>query len=94
MSRTNPKDSTHHSILGTAAHKPRDFAQKIGFSEEAAWGVVKTISKLLLDLPEGQYVLLRPGNRPAITFYALPEGGLEDEEQVDVAEIVDGEESS
>ena len=72
VSRTNPKSAESHVILGTGVYKPREFAPLINLNIGNAWGILKAIVDLCLQLEEGKYLLLKDPNKPVVRFYSVP----------------------
>ncbi|KAI0092405.1 translation initiation factor eIF-3 subunit D [Irpex rosettiformis] len=92
ISRANPRDNTRHVILSTTSVRPTDFATQLNVSLANGWGIVRTVTDLLMKHPEGKYVLVKDPNRPVIRLYSVPlttftaeeedeEAGIEIEEQ-------------
>jgi len=89
VSRVHPRDSFNHVILGTQTYKPKEFATQINLNVNNAWGILKAIVDLCLQLDEGRYLLLKDPNKPVIRLYSLPidafeEGGDEGDADDDV----------
>ncbi|KIP04896.1 hypothetical protein PHLGIDRAFT_108961 [Phlebiopsis gigantea 11061_1 CR5-6] len=91
ISRANPRDNTRHVILSTTSVRPTDFANQLNISLPNGWGIVRTVTDILMKQPEGKYVLVKDPNRPVIRLYAVPltaftaedeedEGGLDGDE--------------
>merc|ERR1711998_752493 len=80
VSRKNVRDSFTHVILGTQSYKPREFATHINLNTSNAWGILKAIVDLCLQLEEGKYLLLKDPNKPVIRFYSIPQDAFEEEE--------------
>ncbi|KAI0921169.1 hypothetical protein AcW1_004765 [Taiwanofungus camphoratus] len=66
-SRVNPRDNTRHVILGTISTRPMDFAAQLNVSLANGWGIVRTVTDLLLKQPEGKYVLIKDPNKVCTT---------------------------
>lgn len=81
VSRANPKDSTKHVILGTQQFKPSEFASQINLSMENCWGIFKCLVNLLLDRPNGKYLVLKDPNKPMIRLYQIPNNSFESDEE-------------
>lgn len=92
----DPKVNTRHVILGTQAYKPRDFAAQMNLSLQNGWGIVKAVADMCLQLPEGQYIMLKDPNRPILRIYAVSNEDLEqdEEDQEDEEDEEAGEESA
>lgn len=86
ISRANPRDAQRHVIVGIQSYKPLDFARQMNVSLNNGWGIVRTITDLVMKHPEGKYVLLKDPNAPIIRLYSVPEdafdAGEEEEELV------------
>lgn len=87
VSRANPKANDKHVILGVIGWKPRDFANQMNLSLSNGWGIVRTISDMVLKAGDGdaKYVLVKDPNKSILRLYDVPVGSL-DEEEDDVEE--------
>lgn len=64
VSRTNPKDRTRHTILGTNTFKPRDLTTQMNFNVGNGWGILKMFVDLCVNtLSDGKYVLVKDPNK-------------------------------
>ncbi|KAG2221654.1 hypothetical protein INT45_001179 [Circinella minor] len=77
VARQDPKNNNRHVVLGTQAYKPKDFAAQMNLSLTNGWGIVKAVADMCLQLPEGQYILLKDPNRPILRIYAVSNEDLE-----------------
>ena len=92
VSRVHARDSFNHVILGTQTYKPKEFATQINLNVSNAWGILKAIVDLCLQLEEGRYLLLKDPNKPVLRLYTLPAGAFEEEEEMEMlAEDEEGE---
>lgn len=87
MSRANPKTNDKHVILGVVGWKPKDFANQMNLQLSNGWGIVRTIADMVLQQPEGKYILVKDPNKNILRLYQVPAGSLDDEEE-EVAEPV------
>ncbi|KAJ1946293.1 hypothetical protein GGF37_001250 [Kickxella alabastrina] len=78
VARVSPRDRTKHGVLGVQTYRPEDFLGQLGLNEYNAWGIVKALVDLCLQLEEGKYVIMRDPNNPLIRIYAVPEGTFEE----------------
>lgn len=62
ISRANPRDAQRHVIVGIQSYKPLDFARQMNVSLNNGWGIVRTITDLVMKQPEGKYVLVKDPN--------------------------------
>uniref|UniRef100_A0A7S3AMK6 Eukaryotic translation initiation factor 3 subunit D n=1 Tax=Haptolina ericina TaxID=156174 RepID=A0A7S3AMK6_9EUKA len=92
VSRTNVRDCFHHVILGTQQYKPKEFAQHINLNMNNAWGMLKAIIDLCLQLEEGKFLLLKDPNKPVIRFYSIPQDAFEEDPNAMMAEDDEEEE--
>ncbi|KAJ2602523.1 hypothetical protein H4R99_002675 [Coemansia sp. RSA 1722] len=76
--RSNPRDSSRHTVLGFQSYRPLEFIANLGLSEYNAWGIVKALVDLCLDLEEGRYVIMRDPNNPLIRIYSVPAGTFDE----------------
>lgn len=70
-------------ILGVIGWKPRDFANQMNLSLSNGWGIVRTISDMVLKAGEGadaKYVLVKDPNKSILRLYDVPAGSLDEEE--------------
>lgn len=81
ISRVNPRDAQRHSIVGIQTVKPLDFARQMNVSLNNGWGIVRTITDMVLKQPEGMYVLVKDPNNPMIRLYSVPENAFDDVEE-------------
>merc|ERR1719231_522079 len=81
VSRTNPKLCENHVILGTGVYKPREFAPLINLNIGNAWGILKAIVDLCLQLDEGKYLLLKDPNKPVVRFYSVPTNAFDEPDE-------------
>ncbi|KUI68013.1 Eukaryotic translation initiation factor 3 subunit D [Cytospora mali] len=86
VSRVNPKVNDKHVILGVIGWKPRDFANQMNLSLSNGWGIVRTISDMVLKndgAEDAKYVLVKDPNKSILRLYEVPAGSLdEDEEEI------------
>ncbi|KAJ2788207.1 hypothetical protein GGI15_000012 [Coemansia interrupta] len=76
--RTYPRDNSRHSLLGFQTYRPAELLANMGLSEYNAWGIVKALVDLCLQLEEGRYVVMRDPNNPLIRIYAVPPNTFDD----------------
>lgn len=91
VSRVNPKVNDKHVILGVIGWKPRDFANQMNLSLSNGWGIVRTISDMVLKndgAEDAKYVLVKDPNKSILRLYEVPAGSLDDEEE-DVPAVVE-----
>jgi len=81
VSRVNPGNAYEHAILATQFFKPQDFAMQINLSRTNIWGIVKMICELLLNKPDGKYVLMKDPNKAILRLYAIPYEDEDDDEE-------------
>ncbi|GAM33799.1 translation initiation factor [Talaromyces pinophilus] len=91
VSRSNPRSSTSHVILGVVGYKPRDFAAQMNLNLGNGWGIVRTIVDLIHSLDDDEdeeegedrlkkYVLVKDPNKPVVRLYRVPQNTFEEEE--------------
>ncbi|KAL3927423.1 MAG: hypothetical protein SGPRY_002827 [Prymnesium sp.] len=83
VSRNHVRDSFNHVILGTQSYKPKEFATHINLNMNNAWGILKAIIDLCLQLEEGKYLLLKDPNKPDAFEESFDAGQEEEEEDED-----------
>jgi translation initiation factor 3 subunit D len=72
VSRNVVTNNFNHSILSTQNFKPKDLATQLSLQTTNMWGIVKTISELILNQPDGKYILLKDPTKAAIRLYSVP----------------------
>jgi translation initiation factor 3 subunit D len=101
VSRTNPKSSANHVVLGVHGYKPREFAVQMNLALNNGWGVVRTIVDLIRSISEGEegdkkFVLVKDPNKQVIRLYEVPITTFEDDDDMGLANEIgmkeDGEE--
>ena len=93
VSRSNPKSSANHVVLGVHGYKPREFAVQMNLGLNNGWGVVRTIIDLVRGLSAGEegdrkYVLVKDPNKQVIRLYEVPVNTFEDEDDMGLASEV------
>ena len=58
------------------------------------WGIVRTIADMCLKRGDGKFILVKDPNKQILRLYEVPAGSFDDDDEADVAEVVeeDGEE--
>ena len=103
VSRSNPKSSQNHVVLGVVGYKPREFASQMNLALPNGWGIVRTIVDLVRaagegdDTPDKKFVLVKDPNKPLIRLYEVPMSTFEEEDDANAtigtgADGEDGEE--
>lgn len=59
ISRNHYANNKDHSIIGSLTTNSKDLANQIGLSMNNAWGILYSLSKKFLELPEGKYVIFK-----------------------------------
>jgi translation initiation factor 3 subunit D len=91
VSRTNPRSSSSHVVLGVVGYKPKEFATQMNLNLGNGWGIVRTIVDLIRSLDEDEdasdenekikkYVLVKDPNKPVVRLYSVPPNTFEDDE--------------
>jgi translation initiation factor 3 subunit D len=93
VTRIANTNSYEHTILATQFFKPKELATQINLNINNMWGIVKMLCELVLNKPDGKYVLLKDPNKATVRLYSVPprddddddeeEGDAEDEENDD-----------
>lgn len=63
VSRSAPRDSTQHVILGVQQFQPLELAKQMTLNVGNAWGVLKVIIECCLKLEPGKYIILKDPNK-------------------------------
>ncbi|TMW67211.1 hypothetical protein Poli38472_012327 [Pythium oligandrum] len=79
VSRVNYKDPYSHVLLGMQSYKPDTFATQIALNQNNMWGIIKMLAELLLEQPEGKYVIMKDPNKPVVRIYSVPADTFEEE---------------
>ncbi|QKX55233.1 uncharacterized protein TRUGW13939_02325 [Talaromyces rugulosus] len=88
VSRSNPRSSASHVVLGVVGYKPRDFATQMNLNLGNGWGIVRTIVDLIRSLEDDEedeaspkkYVLVKDPNKSVIRLYSVPTNTFEDDD--------------
>lgn len=81
VARQSATDSKAHTILGTQAFKPKEFATQINLSLVNGWGILRHILDIVRKYENGKYVLLKDPNKPVLRIYSVPAGTFDDDEE-------------
>ena len=76
VSRNHARDNNNHVLLGTQTCKPAEFARQINLNANNAWGILKSIVDVCLQLDEGRYLLLKARAAPVASHGARTLFGL------------------
>ncbi|VDM35694.1 unnamed protein product [Hydatigera taeniaeformis] len=66
VSRVNPKDTSHHAILGTHEFRPTDFAAQINLNMDNAWGILRCVIDYFMKCEPGTYLMLKDPNKVSV----------------------------
>ncbi|VDM01805.1 unnamed protein product [Schistocephalus solidus] len=83
VSRVNPKDTSHHVILGVQDFRPGDFAQQINLNIDNSWGILRCIIDYFMKCEPGQYLMMKDPNKPTLQIYSLPANAFASDESDD-----------
>lgn len=93
VSRSNPRATGSHVILGVAGYKPREFASQMNLNISNGWGIVRTIVDRIraIDTDEPadklkKYVLIKDPNKAVLRLYSVPATTFEEDEEVETEE--------
>jgi len=96
VSRITPTDPWTHTVLGVQTHMTDGFAEQIGLTRNNMFGIVRTIIDIVMDWPDGKYLLLKDPTKSVMRFYELPwdtfgeeedgEGEMDEEEDQELDE--------
>jgi len=78
VSRTNPKDSYNHVILGAQNIKVKEFATQVSLQPKNMWGILKFFFDMFQKLDSGKYVLVKDPNKGIIRLYSVPPDAFDD----------------
>ena len=60
-----------HAILGIQEFEPKEFATQINLSLKNAWEIVRHILLTFVQLPVGNYILMKDHERPMLHVYDI-----------------------
>ncbi|QIW96953.1 hypothetical protein AMS68_002471 [Peltaster fructicola] len=88
VSRTNPRSTSEHVVLGVLGYKPREFAAQMNLNLNNGWAIVRTFMDMVMreTSEDGKYVLVKDPNKPTMRLYSVPRETFEEDE--DEAEIL------
>ena len=69
------------ATVGIALSVVREFAPLINLNVGNAWGILKAVVDLCLQLDEGKYLLLKDPNKPVVRFYAVPTDAFDEPDE-------------
>ncbi|EPR56895.1 putative eukaryotic translation initiation factor 3 subunit 7 [Toxoplasma gondii TgCatPRC2] len=85
VSRKANNDNEHHVVLSVQSYQTRDLGMQIGLKPDNAWGIVRAIVDMVMEKPDGRYVLLKDPTKPVMRLYSRPEEEDEDAEEEEKA---------
>lgn len=83
VSRVNYKDPYSHVVLGMQSYNPATFCTQLALSQNNMWGIIKMLAELLLEQPEGKYVIMKDPNKPVVRLYSVPQNTFEEDDDAD-----------
>ncbi|KAJ0404347.1 hypothetical protein P43SY_001467 [Pythium insidiosum] len=83
VSRVNYKDPYSHVLLGVQSYNPSTFATQIALNQNNMWGIIKMLAELMLEQPEGKYVIMKDPNKPVVRIYSVPANTFEEDDGED-----------
>ncbi|KCV70519.1 hypothetical protein H696_02868 [Fonticula alba] len=83
VSRTAPRDPSRHTLLGTLSISPESLASQVNLKLENSWAIVKAVCDAVMAQPDGEYLLMREPNKPALGLYTFPEDYFVADEESD-----------
>lgn len=83
VTRANPKDNLHHTILGLASFKPREVATQMNLNVDNCWGILSLFAKLFSGpkVGNGKYVLMRDPVKNSLRLFKVPLQTFENEDE-------------
>ncbi|KAF1745487.1 hypothetical protein MXB_3846 [Myxobolus squamalis] len=76
-------NNKEHSVIGSVSVASRDLVTQIGLKMDNAWGIVHYLSKTLLALPEGKYVLMKDPHKSALRLYGVSDSAVNSNDEMD-----------
>ncbi|KAH8692085.1 putative eukaryotic translation initiation factor 3 subunit EifCd [Talaromyces proteolyticus] len=90
VSRSNPRSSASHVVLGVVGYKPREFATQMNLNLGNGWGIVRTVVDLIRSIDDEEeedteekikkYVLVKDPNKPVVRLYSVPTNTFEEDD--------------
>lgn len=83
VTRSRPKDTTGHSVLGVQTYITDSFADQIGLTRNNAFGILRSIIDLIMGFEDGKYLIVKDPNKPTIRFHEVPWETFNDDDEDD-----------
>merc|ERR1740121_3604136 len=87
VSRQSTNDPWNHTVLGVQTHRTANFAAQIGLTHDNLFGILRAIIDMVMDWPDGKYLLLKDPTKAIMRMYEIPWEAFQDDDE-------DGEEES
>eukprot|EP00933_Yihiella_yeosuensis_P069569 TRINITY_DN7623_c1_g1_i1.p1 TRINITY_DN7623_c1_g1~~TRINITY_DN7623_c1_g1_i1.p1 ORF type:complete len:573 (+),score=173.33 TRINITY_DN7623_c1_g1_i1:56-1774(+) len=72
VSRQHPSDPWSHALLGVQTYNIDGFAEQIGLSRNNVFGIIRNIIDLVMEWPDGKYLLLKDPTKAVLRMHAVP----------------------
>jgi len=73
VTRASVSDNSKHQILSVQTYKPQELGAQIGLNPDNAWGILRSIHDLVMDRPDGRYILLKDPTKAVLNLYKVPD---------------------
>ena len=83
VSRTHPRDSRNHQVLGVQFYRPHEFAMQINLAAGNMWAILRHVVEVIDKCADGKYLMLKDPNKPLLRLYEVPMSSFEDEDDSD-----------
>jgi len=81
--RVRPNDPWSHSILGVQSYFMDRFPDQIGMSRNNVYGILRNTIDVVMDWPDGKYLLMKDPTKTVMRFYDLPWEEFEEDQEGD-----------
>ena len=83
VSRTHPRDSRNHQVLGVQFYRPHEFAMQINLAAGNMWAILRHVVEVIDKCADGKYLMLKDPNKPVLRLYEIDAEGADQESYMD-----------
>jgi len=73
VTRATLNDNTKHEILSVQTYKVQELGAQIGLNPDNAWGILRVIHDMVMEKPDGRYILLKDPTKAVLNLYKVPD---------------------
>jgi len=73
VTRLVPNDNTKHQIISVQTYKVQELGTQIGLNPDNAWGILRVIHDMVMEKPDGRYILLKDPTKAVLNLYKVPD---------------------